>query len=535
MAEMTVRFDPDHDSWVFAAGVGGPGASVAVAFGGLRWVVPNLSCAAPTEVEIDASLPRWALAAVRHLLGVAAADAIEGDRGGPDRAIELDDDLDVLARRAAMGMLAVAAAQPAGSALRPLDLAALVQRAGLAGLSAPFPGLDQLADDAAEALEVLPPVVLEALVSDAGLPRPGHGAVGWGVASAGVADAGRLIYRATGDLPVGVDVGDVFAALTDGLAAQLFGDVADAPKVPVLMGGEFRTRTPAFRGGPRPAAPRALEALIVDMSIRGVMGAVAFFDPGSRAVSVTLTTRSMALHPASPPLLVRVIAQQTGAVQECVPLQPDRSPDAGGRLLARITMPADVEPARVEVVLHEDQPWLELAPARQLHRTSELLEGERVLRQSTALLGDARATVRSRRESIAAAILQGPLAELAGSPELDVFPLPSDGLLVVLGDLADEVKAGLEAIERPAERAAAARNTARLGAWSVVPWVHRLIGDLAMIEARACVDPDDRPNLNETRAGSAARRAVTAYTQAGEPGLASEAEAWAARHGGDLS
>lgn len=530
MASMTVRYDADEGAWVFSSGDLGPGAPVSLAFGGLRWVVSNLACATPWQVEVDGSLPRWAVAAVTHLLGPDAAIAITRFEDAPE-PVEVELDRDAADRRAAMGMLAVASAQPNGSALRPLDIAALAGRAGIDGLAIALPELERIADAALEVLEVLPSVVLEALDPNvADDPAAGPRAAGWGIARAGVADAGRLIYRATGEPPFGVDIDTVFDALTAELAAELLDDLAHAPLEPVFM-GDGDHAVPRFRGGgPR---PRALaDALVVDTDIRGIVGIAASFDPGSRSVSVALTTRSLALHPASPRLLVRVIAEQTGAVIACVPLDAERSLGAGARLSARITVPDDVEPARVEVLLDERQPTVELVVARQLHRTYELMEAERVLRQSSALIGDINQRIRDERERVASAILRGSLADLPEGFELDVFPLPSDGVMVVLSDLADRVKEGLRAIERPAERAAAARNTYRLGAWSVMPSVHKLLGDLAMIEAEASLELDDRPIVTETRAEAAARRAVTAYTEAGEHELAADARAWAERNGG---
>ena len=91
-------------------------------------------------------------------------------------------------RRAAMGMLAIAASEPATSPLRAIDIAALLVRADLVGPAGDPPGAEHLADDAVEALELRPEPLRSALEGDASLDP----SIGWGIARGGVADAADI-------------------------------------------------------------------------------------------------------------------------------------------------------------------------------------------------------------------------------------------------------------------------------------------------------------------------------------------------------
>lgn len=508
MAVMTVRFEPDDEAWVFTSGDLGPGAPVAVVIGGLRWLVSNLACASPWQVEVDADPSPWALEAVASLLGQSAADILAG---GADQATQ-DITLDLVSagRRAAMGMLAVAVSQPASAALRPLDVAAMAHRAGIDSLRAPLPDAARLAADAVEAWDLLPAALHEALAGD----DPPNRGIGWGIARAGLVDAGRFIHRATGELLPHVDVDATFDELVRNLGPELMAGAAEVPPTSGYLG-----------------VPRSLLALVVDTSIRGVSGRVASYDPDAAQVSVAVTTRTLALYSHAERLFVRVIGEEQSGVIGCVALESDPTPGSVS-LIARLDVPDGLSPARVELVRDEGQPEVDLTTARSLNRTYELLEGQRVMSQSAAYVGDIRMTMRGWREAIAAAMARGPLADLAAGFELDVFPLPSDGVMAMLGEVAEEIIAGLEAIEHPAERAAMAHNTAMVASWAVMPWVQELAGDVSMIEARAGDELSDRPVV---RFVLAAKRAEAAYDAAAKPVKAAAARDYVANHGGGAS
>lgn len=508
MTAMTVRFEPDDEAWVFTSGDLGPGAPVAVVIDGLRWVVSNLACASPWQVEVDADPSLWALDAVASLLGQSAADILAGGTDQAPQDITLD--LGSAGRRAAMGMLALAASQPAPATLRPLDVAALAHRAGLDSLRAPLPGADRLADDAVEAWDLLPAAMHEALAGDA---PPGRGAC-WGIARVGLANAGSFIYRVKGELLPHVDVDATFDELVRNLGPEVMAGAAEASPSLGYLG-----------------AARSLLALVVDTEIRGVVGVVASHDPDSAQVSVALTSRALALGSHAERLFVRVIGEEQAGVIGFVSLEPDPA-SGSARLIARLDVPDGVSPARVELVRDQRQPVVDLATAQRLNRTYELLEGQRVLSQSGSYVGDIRLTTRAWREAIAAAMTRGPLADLDDGFEPDVFPLPSDGLMAMLGEVAEEIIAGLEAIEHPAERAAMAHNTAMLASWAVMPWVQELAGDVSMIEAGAGDELSDRPVV---RFVLAAKRAEAAYDAAAKPVKAAAARDYVANHGGGAS
>ena len=474
MDSMTVRYEPDDAAWVFSAGDLGPGAPVAIVIGGLRWVVSNLACASPWEVSLDSPPSPWARDAIASLLGAAAAAALDGDPDGAEHEVAVD--LDAAARRAAMGMLAVAATQPIGSPLRPIDIAALAHRAGLDALPSPMPGVDDLADAALEAWDLLPAALVDALeaVDDEGLAT-GEGLMARDAVRSALADVGRLIFRATNELLPNIDVDAVFDEMAANVGPDLWEAAENAPEVPVFM-GHSGSEVPVFRGRPAGLGTRVIEdALVVDSTIRGVMGVTASFDADRSVARVRVSTRSIALHSASNRLLVRVVAEQTGAVIGCVPLERDPTPTASGRLSANLEIPTDVVPSRVELLLDPDQPQLDLPTARELDRQYWLLEGGRVLGQAGALSGDRRASVIAEHEAIASAI-ETLLGDLPEGFRPDVFPWPSDWILAKLASLSRQVVAGLEAIERPAERAASAHNTMRLLSWGMCRSIGRCGG-----------------------------------------------------------
>lgn len=523
MDNVKARFDADDAVWRFE--VAGPAeptvadALVAVTLPGLRWVVPVLRCAEPHEVEVGASPSPWAREAVRTLLGEEAAQLLDGPASGDEAVLEVavDASLDAASRRAALGMVAVSLAGRPRGPLQALDVAALLQRAGLASPALLPPGAADLADDAVEALDIVPQVALDALAST---DEPDRN-VGWTVARAGVADARRFVLAA-GEVPLDLDVDQEFEALVADMAADLLADAAAGDGRPLKMGGELG---PRFRGG---VPPRALPVYVVDPAIRGLTGRTASYDAASGVVRVVVSIRGLALHPAAPQIVARVIAEESREVIASQALEVDATQVGGPRLVARFELAADARPARVELVVDPRQPVVDLAGSRRLDAC--YLQGEAIsnLVQLGCLQNDEVQDHIDLRERLAAELLRDRFADVLDGRDLDVFPLPSSGLLAVLGDLSEPIVAALRAVENPAERAAQAHNLALMVTEALATWGQGLAGDVAMIEAEARFEADGYLSLY---AMNAVKRAEGAFHLAGRPEDVARSRRWLDQHG----
>lgn len=499
MDSLTVDFDHDDRVWIFTPVTDGDdersraldaGAPITLHLGGFSWTVRNLRCSTPLRIEVAADAGEWAKDAIRALLGDEAATLLDGD--------PVSEEVTIMAgataawQQAAMGMLAVAATEPGSMLLRAIDIAALAHRAGLDALGHEFPGAEQIVDDVMEALDCLPDVLIDALDSE-DPPNPG---VSWRIARQGVSDARSFIFSVTGGELSHLDIDAEFELLMEGIGHQVLASSHD-----VFGSVDLGTET-SFE---------SLESYIIDTRIRGVVNATATYDAETGTVTVGLKTRALGRQGKAERLYARVVGSGNTEVIGSTVLRSSTEP-SGPQLSGKISLAQGTEPAYVEIVGDLQQPVTTLGAAQDFHDQYELFEAQRILRQLGTTVGDSRQSVIDWRETVAEYIKRGPLGNMHEGYEPDVFPLPSDALITILGALSTEILDSLNGIDAPAYRASAAHNIAILGLWTAIPWVNKLIGDVSMIEAEASSDLGAQPQF---RSLEAAERAAAAYSMAG--------------------
>lgn len=526
--ELVAVYDDDDRTWRFAPREPGPVyAPVAVKLGGLRWEVDAAAPERPLSVSVDLPAPPFAVAAVGALVG-PEAEALLAGPGSGDPVVPLAPA--AADRRAALGRLAVATLlRPNAGGFRParaLDTVVLLHRAGLDALSEPLPGHDELADEALELLDALPEVVRSALAG----PAPEAGSPRLAV-QRGLVDLMAFVRRSEEALLADVDVDEAFAALLGQVAVDL--EVASLEHdlvlgVPIdaaeLLEAELVGAAPRYRARGAGIAP---EVLVGTTAIRGILATASEVLPDGR-IRVEVTLRS-----GRPPSDVhaRVISPARDQVVASARFEP--SADRLQVLEATIDV-AERAYGVVEVVLDVGQPVVSLVSARRADANARIVEAYRQLQQRGALSGDGTGTGRTAREDSAAAaqvLLTGAIASMTGIgldrvPSIDsllpptVEPFPSDGLSLVLHEVADELVEQVSALASPAVRAAEAQNAALLVADVDAPWLDRLVGRLRMVEvaARRTLGPEHHDG-----ALVAAQLAADAFGRAGDDARRSEA------------
>lgn len=478
---MLVEFDDVADVWRFRRRELIDGAPVAAVLHGVAWTVATGDPTQPVEVEISASPSAFTRAATAILLGQEAAGVLDQDPPAPTAdgttlvgEVELDDD--GLLRRGAMGLLALALTVPDDQPLRALDTAALLRRAHLDGLPitigdrvevAALPTAEDLADDADEALDLLPDAVRQALESPAD-----RDPAAWSAARAAVSDAGAYVAATTGDLLADQDATSEFESIARRWDGGVGVGLGDQDRGPTWLGDET---------GVPDEEPQPVRALLADPLIRGVVSLQAQAAGGTLEVALRF-------RPGYEPLHVRVIG-------------PGARELAGGPLEAATDQPLVVAASfaveaslveRVEVVRDLDAPVPSLDGAVAADRSAWVGEAERVLAQVVLLDQGPDGDGERRRAA------QGLVDELAASlAELGLHPRtlaataalarPSDAIRAVLANSAEVVLRDLRAVVDPAERAMRADSTASLLDGCVLPWGQALLAEIRMIEAGARV------------------------------------------------